>query len=345
MANLPAPVRPLIIASASFLFLGVVAPASGQAPASITQTEPRLDFPAGLATDGRAVYVANSRNNAITAIDLTTRSISILAGATFQQGSNDGVGPAARFDSPDGMIIVGRNLYLLDTNNSDLRKIDLDTRIVTTAAGTANISGTEDGHATAAHFNLPTQIATDGNYLYITDSGNSTIRRVSLADGMVKTIGGQPQQTGKEEGPPAKSVFNGPRGIATDGKNVYISDTGNDVIRKIDLSTMTSSTIAGTGEEGADDGPGDKAKFNNPGGMCSDGKTVYILDADNHAVRKLDPATNQVSTLTLANGHIGSGCTVSSDGRTLYYSDTTENSVQATDTSNGNYVSLYPPGQ
>ncbi|HYB91972.1 MAG TPA: hypothetical protein VEC38_13135 [Candidatus Binataceae bacterium] len=342
MTNLAARARLLIIASTCFLLFGIAASGVAQAQA---ESGPRLDFPAGLATDGRAVYVANSRNNAITAIDLTTKSISVLAGEIFKEGSNDGVGTAARFNSPDGMTIVGRSLYVMDTNNSDVRKIDLDTKVVTTIAGTANISGTEDGHATAAHFNLPTQIASDGSYLYVADSGNSTVRRISLADGMVKTIGGQAQQTGKEEGPPSKSVFSGPRGVATDGKSVFVSDTGNECIRKIDLATMTTSTVAGTGEEGADNGPGDKAKFNNPGGMCSDGKTVvYILDADNHAIRKLDIASNQVSTLTLANGHIGSGCTVSSDGRTLYYSDTTENSVQATDTSNGNYVALYPPG-
>ncbi len=66
------------------------------------------------------------------------------------------------------------------------------------------------------------------------------------------------------------------------------------------------------------------------------------MDADNHAVRKVDTATNEVTTVTLVNGHIGSGCTVSADGHTLYYSDTTENSVQATDTSNGNFTPLYP---
>ena len=71
------------------------------------------------------------------------------------------------------MALVNRDLYVLDTNNSDLRKINLDTHAVTTAAGTANISGTDDGHASAAHFNLPTQITTDGQNLYISDSGNN----------------------------------------------------------------------------------------------------------------------------------------------------------------------------
>jgi sugar lactone lactonase YvrE len=346
MANLSRRMVTPIIAGAALLMLGPGARAvMAQVPQAAVQSGPRLDFPAGLATDNRTVYVVSSRNNTITAIDVVSHSISLVAGATFQQGSNDGIGDAARFNSPDGAVLIGRDLYVLDTNNSDLRKVNLDTRTVTTIGGTANISGSEDGHGTSAHFNLPTQIATDGTALYITDSGNDTIRRMTLADGNIKTIGGQAQQTGKQDGPVAKSLFSGPRGIATDGKFVYVADTGNGVIRKIDLTNMTVSTIAGTGEEGNKDGPGDQAQFNNPGALCLSGTTLYLMDADNHAVRKIDTTSNTLSTLTLVNGHIGSGCTLTSDGKTLYYSDTTENSVQATDTSNGNFVSLYPPGQ
>lgn len=342
MAKLLGPMETLVAAAAIAAIFGSAAPARAQVPTASLQTGPRLDFPAGLATDNRTVYVANSRNNTIVAVDVVSHSITNLAGTNFQDGSNDGVGPTARFNSPDGMALVNRDLYVLDTNNSDLRKINLDTHAVSTAAGTANISGTDDGHANAAHFNLPTQIATDGQNLYISDSGNNLVRRLSLADGMVKTIGGQAQVAGKVDGPAAKSEFNGPSGIATDGKSVWIADTGNEEIRKIDLSTMTTSTIAGTGEEGNKDGPGAQAQFSNPGALCLNGTTLYVMDGDNHAIRKIDTGTNNVTTLTQVNGHIGSGCAITSDGRTLYYSDTTENAVQATDTSNGNFVPLYP---
>lgn len=342
MVKLLGPMETLVAAAAIAAIFGSAAPARAQVPTASLQTGPRLDFPAGLATDNRTVYVANSRNNTIVAVDVVSHSITNLAGTNFQDGSNDGVGPTARFNSPDGMALVNRDLYVLDTNNSDLRKINLDTHAVSTAAGTANISGTDDGHANAAHFNLPTQIATDGQNLYISDSGNNLVRRLSLADGMVKTIGGQAQVAGKVDGPAAKSEFNGPSGIATDGKSVWIADTGNEEVRKIDLSTMTTSTIAGTGEEGNKDGPGAQAQFSNPGALCLNGTTLYVMDGDNHAIRKIDTGTNNVTTLTQVNGHIGSGCAITSDGRTLYYSDTTENAVQATDTSNGNFVPLYP---
>jgi DNA-binding beta-propeller fold protein YncE len=309
-----------------------------------SQTGPRLDFPAGLATDGRAVYVANSRNNTVGAIDPASKSLRIVAGKLFQQGSNDGTGDSARFNSPDGMTINGQNLYLCDTNNSDIRQVSVS-GTVTTVAGTANIAGTEDGTGSAAHFNLPTQIATDGTSLYVADSGNNSIRRITLADFKVKTIAGQSGTSGKTEGGADKSLFAGPRGVAVDKKAIYVADTGNDVIRMIDLSSLQTSTLAGTGEEGDKDGPANEAQFNNPGAICTDGAFLYVLDADNHSVRKIDLAAKTVTKLTLVNGHIGSGCALTSDGKQLYFSDTTENAVEVVDTSSGNVTTLFPPGQ
>lgn len=338
-------VRPLIAASIVFYLVTAVAPALAQIPTASIQTGPRIDFPAGLATDNRTVWVASSRNNTVTAVDIPSHSISLVAGTTFKNGSNDGTGAAARFNSPEGLVLVGRNLYVADTNNSDIRKINLDTRTVSTFAGTANISGAADGVGTAANFNQPTQLASDGTYIYVADSGNNMVRRINIADARTKTIGGQPMKTGNVEGPVTKSLFNNPSGVATDGKFLYVADTGNDEIRKIDLSSLDSSLVAGDGQQGNKDGAGKQAEFDNPGALCMQGTTLYVMDADNHAIREIDVTTDMVKTLTLVNGHIGSGCTVTSDGGTLFYSDTTQNAVEQTNTKTGNFVSLYPPGQ
>src|SRR5579863_274435 len=336
----------MILASAAMLaMLAVGKSAKAQEMQGLqAQSGPRLDFPAGLATDGRAIYVANSRNNTIEAIDATSKSLRVVAGKLFQQGSNDGVGDSARFNSPDGMTMSGQDLYLCDTNNSDIRKITVS-GTVTTVAGQANISGTEDGTGSAAHFNLPTQIATDGTSLYVADSGNSSIRRITLADFKVKTIAGQSGTTGKTDGGADKSLFSGPRGVAVDKKAIYVADTGNDIIRMIDISTMQVSTLAGTGEEGDKDGPALQAQFNNPGAICTDGTFLYVLDADNHSIRKIDLNAKTVTKLTLVNGHIGSGCALTSDGKQLYFSDTPENAVEVVDTTSGNFTTLFPPGQ
>jgi DNA-binding beta-propeller fold protein YncE len=254
------------------------------------------------------------------------------------------VGTEARFSSPSGMVLVGTDLYIVDTRNSDVRKMNTATRQVTTVAGTANIPGTQDGRGNAAHFNLPAQIAYDGRgMLYITDTYNNTVRSFQISDGMVKTIAGQAGIGGDADGAAGESQFNLPTGIAADGNAVYVADTGNDKIKKIDPITMETTTIAGTGEEGRADGPGAQAQFNSPKAMVLSGTTLYILDSDNHLVRKLDTTTNVVTTLSHLTGHIGSGCTLSSDGRQLYVSDTTENSVQQVDTGSGQFVTLYPP--
>ena len=335
-----------IASLATLTTFAVGAPAFAQEMQGLqSQTGPRLDFPAGLATDGRGVYVSNSRNNTIEAIDTSARSLRIVAGKLFQEGSNDGVGESARFNSPDGMAISGQNLYLCDTNNSDIRQINVSNGTVTTIAGTANISGTEDGTGSAAHFNLPTQIATDGTALYVADSGNSTIRRITLADMKVKTVAGQAGTTGKTDGGVDKSLFNGPRGVAVDKKAIYVADTGNDIIRKIDISSLQTSILAGTGEEGDKDGPAAQAQFNDPGALCTDGNMLYVLDADNHAIRKIDLNALTVTKVTLVNGHIGSGCALTTDGKQLYFSDTTENAVEVVDTGTGNFTTLFPPGQ
>ena len=334
----------VILATAAMLAVGASAIAQ-ELQGLQAQSGPRLDFPAGLATDGRAVYVANSRNNTVEAIDLTTRSLRIVAGKLFQEGSNDGVGEAARFNSPDGMTINGQNLYLCDTNNSDIRQ-DQRQRRPSPRLRARRISGApKTAPARPRISTCPTQIATDGTSLYVADSGNSAIRRITLADFKVKTIGGQAGTSGKTEGGPNKSLFSGPRGVAVDKKAIYVADTGNDVIRKIDISSLETSTIAGTGEEGDKDGPALQAQFNNPGAICTDGSFLYILDADNHSIRKMDLNANTVTKLTLVNGHIGSGCALTSDGKQLYFSDTTENAVEVVDTTSGNFTTLYPPGQ
>ncbi len=317
-----------------------------QETATIATNVPRIDFPAGLATDGMVIYVANGRNNTIDKIDLTAHSLSQIAGTLFKQGSSDGIGAAALFNDPSGVALIGSDLYVVDSNNSVLRLVKVLTGAVTTVAGATNIPGTDDGKGSNAHFNIPSQLAADpnGSRLFLTDSGSSTIRMITVPDMIVKTIAGQPQTEGKVDGPATKSEFDRPRGIATDGKFVYVSDTGNGIIRKIDLSSMITTTIAGTGEEGNADGAGAQAQFNNAGAMATDGTTLYVLDADNHAIRKINLATNEVSTVTLVNGHIGSGCTMSKDGHLLYFSDTTENSVQQVETGNGNVTAVFPLG-
>jgi sugar lactone lactonase YvrE len=333
----------LLLLLTGLLAMSATLPVRAQEQA-VAPTGPSLNFPAGLASDGTSVYVANSRNDTIVRIDIATHGIGALAGQQFKPGSNDGVGAAGMFSSPDGLVLVGGALYVADTENSDIRKVDVSSGAVTTIAGTANIAGSEkSGEGLEPHFNLPTQIASDGTFLFVADTGNSTIRKIDLASKKVSTIGGQAGTDGKDDGPATKSTYNHPRGIATDGKFVYVADTANQLIRKIDLSSAATTTFAGqAGVQGMQDGVGAAATFNNPEALACDGINLYLADSDNQAIRKIALADGTVSTITQVNGHIGSGITVTKDGSTVYFSDTTSNAVQRLDVASKNVTPLAP---
>jgi sugar lactone lactonase YvrE len=210
-------------------------------------TEARFNLPIGITTDGVNLYVTDYNNATVRRIVIATGAVSTLAGTSGEIGSVDGELGAARFNRP-GRITTDRvNLYLTDTFNRIIRKIDILTGTVTTIAGTAGPlsadAGTTDGIGTAARFNLPNGITTDGTHLYVTDMYQNTIRKIVIATGNVTTIAGIPKPdpgdptlgTGgavdSAEGAPS---FYTPEGITTDGTSLYVADFANNTIRKIE---------------------------------------------------------------------------------------------------------------
>lgn len=167
-----------------------------------------------------------------------------------------------------------------------------------TIAGTAGPAGNVDGMGTAARFNGPTGIAVDiAGYVYVADTGNDTIRKISPV-GAVSTLAGMAGQSGSADGKGANARFNLPRGIAVDSSaNLYVCDTGNNTIRKItpDGTVTTLAGIAGVSGEG--DGVGPSAQFGSPGSVAVDSQgNVYVLDAN---LRKISPPN--ASVITVAN--------------------------------------------
>lgn len=173
------------------------------------------------------------------------------------------------------------------------------------------ITGPGSGIDTAAHlgaprFNLPDGLGVDGNgNLYVADTGNHTIRKVT-ADGIVTTIAGGDGQPGYADGPGGSARFNTPTGIAVDATgNVYVADTANQLIRKV-TPTGVVSTLGGVyGQIGGNDGIGASARFNSPRGIAIDGSgNVIVADTGNGTVRKITP-TGMVVTLAGAVGQTG----------------------------------------
>ena len=201
----------------------------------------RFHGPMGIVTDGINLYIADSGNNKIRKIVISTGEVTTLAGGGTGGGSGDGVGSAAEFNGPKGITTDGANLYVTDAIKNTIRKIVIATRAVTTLAGTPYASGAADGIGPAARFSSPGGIATDGINLYVSDY--STIRKIVISTESVTTLAGAPGTSGSTDGAGTAARFNGPAGITTDGTFLFITDSGDNKIRKIEIPTGVVTTI------------------------------------------------------------------------------------------------------
>jgi sugar lactone lactonase YvrE len=249
-------------------------------------------------------------------IQATGMTLSTFVGTAGSFGSADGTGVAASFNFPNGITSDSSgNLYVTDTGNNTIRKITA-LGVVTTFAGTAGLSGSTDATGAAARFNNPKGITTDssGN-IFVVDSGNHTIRKITSA-GVVTTFAGLAGTFGSTNATGTLARFFFPNRITADGSgNLYVTDTGNHIIRKITNAAVVS-TLAGTaGIVGSNDGITTAASFNNPRGIAVDGSlNVFVADSGNHTIRKITNA-GVVTTLAGTAGSPGSTDGVSASAR------------------------------
>jgi sugar lactone lactonase YvrE len=213
--------------------------------------------------------------------------VSTLAG-TGSAGSANGVGSAATFYEPSGVAVDGAgNVYVADTLNRLVREIT-SAGEVSTLAGTGSI-GSANGSDSAASFFEPEGVAVDatGN-IYVADTFNQLIREITPA-GAVSTLAGTGSM-GSANGSAAQASFNAPRGLAVDvAGNVYVGDTGNNLIRMITPAGEVS-TLAGTGSVGSANGSGIAASFNGPRGVAVDGAgSLDVADYGNNVIRRVTP--------------------------------------------------------
>lgn len=228
----------------------------------------------------------------------------LLAGDVCQcGGSLDGTGPSARFDAPEGIVADGSgNLYVAERGSSTIRKISAQA-VATTLAGAAGTPGAADGVGAGARFSAPTRLEAgrDGN-VYVTDTGNSTIRKVS-PEGVVTTLAGRAGVCGSQDGIGTGAQFCAPQGIVLDRSgNLYVTDTGNHTVRRIDPSGMVTTVAGAPGVCGSQDGRGGAAHFCAPQDIdLDDDGNLYVADTANSTIRRITPG-GEVSTIAGSAG-------------------------------------------
>ena len=240
-------------------------------------TAARFFSPHGVTVDAAGnLLVADKGNHTIRKIT-PDGTVTTLAGQAGDSGSADGAGADARFNQPFAIAIdPAQNLYVADTVNCTVRKIT-PAGVVTTLAGLAGTQGSSDGRGSAARFNIPSGIAVDaGGSVYVADSGNNTIRKITPA-GMVTTLAGTAGVYGMADGTGSAAEFFYPFALAVDaGNTVYVAEIGNCIIRRVTPAGEVTTLV----------GPGGSLI---PQGMAVDGSgNVFVSDLRN-VIRKLTP--------------------------------------------------------
>ncbi|MCR9142690.1 MAG: hypothetical protein NXI24_10600 [bacterium] len=242
--------------------------------------------------------------------------------------------------------------------------------IVTTPYGPAagsNVNGDADGVGNAARFSQPADITTDGTFFYVADLGNNKIRRIDPATGAVTTPYGPAAgstASGDTDGTGNAARFTQPSAITTDGTHLYVTDFGNNKIRRIVIATGVVTTLAGPAPGstagGDTDGTGNAARFTQPFGIAYDGAHLYVADFGNNKIRRIDPTTGVVTTPygpsqgNTAGGDADGfgnaarfqnpqGIAISLDGANLYISDATNNKIRQIAIATGAVTTLAGP--
>jgi sugar lactone lactonase YvrE len=271
-------------------------------------TNARFRLPAGIAIDSAEnLYVTDSGSAIIRKIT-AAGVVTTVAGGANLFGSTNAVGTAARFSNPQGITLDrDGNLYVADAGNNNVRKI-APNGTVTGLAGGNSTRGAIDGTGTSARFFFPIGISIDnaGN-LYVADTNNHAIRKVSTA-GVTSTLAGPLGNTWFTDGNGSAARFYFPRGIVADSKgNVFVADEVNATIRRItpngDVTTFAGSA---TGALNNTDGTGNAARFISPRGLTVDSAdNLYVADFATDTIRKITPAavvTTIAGSFTSASG-------------------------------------------
>jgi sugar lactone lactonase YvrE len=288
----------------------------------------RFNFPAGVALDiSSNLVVADFGNHTVRMVS-SAGAVTTLVGTAGISGTNNGTGGAARFNHPFGVALDrSGNIFVADSDNHTIRKVT-PAGVVTTLAGSAGTSGTNDGVGLAALFSHPFGLAVDGaNNIFVADSDNHTIRKITPA-GVVTTFAGSPGMPGAIDAAGGDARFNHPSGVAVDSQgNVMVADKGNFTIRRVTTNGVVTTLAGLAGYYGRMDGTRSVARFYDPSGVSVDAAGNVFVSEFGNTIRKVTPA-GTVSSLTDGAGPLDAPQAVAVDAAgVLFIADSLNNRI------------------
>jgi sugar lactone lactonase YvrE len=279
----------------------------------------QMGNPVGVAFDAAGnEYISDNQDNVIREVTASTGNITTVAGIPGQSGfaGDTHLATAALLSDPTGIAVnASGDIFIADTLNQRVRRVDHATQVITTVAGNgaAGFSG-DGGSATATDLNSPLAVAVDGaGNLFISDTGNNRVREVS--GGIITTYAGNGTSAyAGENGPANAASLNGPLGLAVDSVgNLFISDSLNNRVRRVDHTSFVITLVAGNGTAGlaGDNNLATGASLKFPYGLAVDAlDTLYISDRGNQRIRQVGAGgviTSVVATCGVNAGFSGDG--------------------------------------
>ena len=268
----------------------------------------------GVARDKQGrLLILDSVNRSLRRVDLNGTISTIAGNGLSSNGGDNKPATGANFGNPAGIAVDSQgNIYLADLTYNRIRRIGTD-GVISHFAGDMNGApgSTGDfGSAASARLRQPKGLAVDASdNLYITDSGNQRIRRIDALTKVITTVAGNGAAGFNGSGALATTLsLNNPAAVALDGQNnLYIADTDNQRVWRVDAASQSMAVLAGTGVGGfsGDDNPSTAAQLNNPNGVAADSAgNVFIADQNNHRIRRISKSTGKIRTVA---GTVGSG--------------------------------------
>jgi DNA-binding beta-propeller fold protein YncE len=279
-------------------------------------SDQQVNNPYGLVIgpDG-ALYFCDLDNQRIRRLDLRTRRMLTIAGNGQKGYSGDGAAAAdASLNMPHEIQFDSAgHLYIAERDNHVIRRVDANSGIISTFAGTGSPGFSGDGGpASAAQLRQPHSIAVDPGrrFLLICDIGNHRVRRVTLATGVIDTFGGTGERLPTTDGAALRGTpLNGPRTMAFDSAgDVYLALREGNAVYRVDRKSSSLHHVAGTGEQGysGDGSQARLARLAGPKGLAWWRDSLYVADTENHVIRKIELQTGIIRTV-LGTGQRGDG--------------------------------------